>query len=175
MKDHAEIFKGRMTCPTCSHRPESFFADGTTCPTCGRRQSMFLKALGVNNSSSGVQFDQLEFLETKTKHLELDRDAYKLKYEQSQALVAVGVRKQAEMLSKIEALEKLVIFNEKTTADLLRNTTSVLLVALDALESCEDGDCSTGHVIYPSFNGKLIDRAINEIKSLLKGAEDELT
>ena len=84
-------------------------------------------------------------------------------------------KENARLLQKIEALEKLVIFNEKTTADLLRDTTRVLLVSLDALESCEDGDYSTGHVIYPSFNEKLIDRAIGEIKALLKGTEDELT
>ena len=46
-------------CPTCSHRKESFFADGTTCPTCGRRASLFLRDV---EHSSGVQSDEIESL-----------------------------------------------------------------------------------------------------------------
>jgi len=46
-KDHAQILKDRMTCPSCSGSAESYFANGYVCPTCGRRESMFLKAFGI--------------------------------------------------------------------------------------------------------------------------------
>ena len=54
-KDPARKLAKQLNCPTCSHRPESFFADGTVCPTCGRKKSLILEALGMTSSQHNNQ------------------------------------------------------------------------------------------------------------------------
>lgn len=46
--DHAQIFKNKLTCPSCSGAAESYFDNGYTCPTCGRKESLFLKDFQKN-------------------------------------------------------------------------------------------------------------------------------
>lgn len=43
--------------------------------------------------------------------------------------------------------------------------------ALEALESCNDGDYSTGHVIHPSFNEKDVNAAITAIRTAIEQAK----
>ena len=42
-----------------------------------------------------------------------------------------------------------------------------LKMALEALKSCDCGDYSTGHVIYPSFNVDAVNKAIDAIDDVL--------
>lgn len=49
----------------------------------------------------------------------------------------------------------------------MNKTTEALKLALDALENCDAGDYSTGHVIHPSFNNKTVDEALAAIREAL--------
>ena len=45
ISDPSEIFKKLLTCPACSGKPESFFANGYVGPVCGRRESFLLREI----------------------------------------------------------------------------------------------------------------------------------
>jgi hypothetical protein len=49
----------------------------------------------------------------------------------------------------------------------MNKTTEALKLAEEALESCDAGDYSTGHVIHPSFNNKTVDEALAAIREAL--------
>ena len=49
----------------------------------------------------------------------------------------------------------------------MNKTTEALNLAEEALESCDAGDYSTGHVIHPSFNNKTVDEALAAIREAL--------
>ena len=49
----------------------------------------------------------------------------------------------------------------------MNKTTEALKLAEEALESCDSGDYSTGHVIHPSFNDKAVDKALAAIREAL--------
>lgn len=46
---------------------------------------------------------------------------------------------------------------------------AALRLAKAALETCDVGDCSTGHVIAPSFDAVAVDEALAAIDEALKG------
>ena len=50
-------------------------------------------------------------------------------------------------------------------------TIAAMKAALEALESCDNGDYSTGHVIRPSFNEKDVDNAITALRAAIEQAE----
>lgn len=45
-----------------------------------------------------------------------------------------------------------------------RKKCNTLAASLEALESCDAGDWSTGHVIHPSYNEELVAQAIKGIE-----------
>jgi len=47
-------------------------------------------------------------------------------------------------------------------------TQEALKLALEALESCDEGDWSTGHVIHPSYDEDAVAKAIAAIKEALR-------
>lgn len=51
----------------------------------------------------------------------------------------------------------------------IEKQSAALKLAKDALETCDVGDCSTGHVIDPSFDAVAVDEALVAIDEALKG------
>lgn len=50
-------------------------------------------------------------------------------------------------------------------------TIAAMKQALEALESCDTGDYSTGHVLPPSFNERDVDAAITALRAAIEQAE----
>lgn len=74
-KDPARRLAKQLNCPTCSRRPESFFADGTVCPTCGRKKSLLLEALSAGEVKTQDQLkrdtERLDWLESNPRHAKI--------------------------------------------------------------------------------------------------------
>ncbi len=49
----------------------------------------------------------------------------------------------------------------------------ILQQALEALETCDEGDYSTGHVIHPSFDEKAVDAAITALRAHLDNTKEQ--
>jgi len=48
-----------------------------------------------------------------------------------------------------------------------------LTAAIEAMESCEEGDYSTGHVCHPSFDSDAIDAAIEQARAAIAALQAE--
>ena len=78
----------------------------------------------------------------------------KVIHEQRKALIAEMVRKTGSQQSVMDRLIQEIQF--------LREQVAILR---EALLTCSVGDFSTGHVIYPSFDEKLVEEALAATES----------
>lgn len=56
-------------------------------------------------------------------------------------------------------------------ADRIEADEALMPMLLDALESCDPGDFSTGHVIHASYNETLVEAAITALRKLLESSK----
>ena len=78
---------------------------------------------------------------------------------------AIIAQKDAEILEQCR-LNGMGAEREAALMAKVEKQSAALKLAKDALETCDVGDCSTGHVIDPSFDAVAVDEALAAIDAL---------